>query len=466
MANNCCDTQIIDGGTILQPTITDPIITGGTWTGGRLEGGVTFDEATSVAVASQVCAYLQECILQAINGSTLADVTLNNPVINDAQLRNAVIESLTINGNIQLDDTAKTLLASQITEALKPNLEAWIQGLIDTSIDYPVTSVNGEVGDVVLDAAAVGAMPAQDGTATNPILNNATANGLTINSNIELDDDVKLLLANKIAAALQPELQSWVQGLIDASIAYPVTSVNGKTGDVVLSSTDVGAIPTTGGTATNLTVNNGTLNGVTLGSGTINNTVINDPRLYGTTTVYGDIMLSSTATQSLCTALTPCMENVADIAFDPASLAAVFQDCEGVPRAPGTRVPSCADMASAIDNAIKSLPAIDVIKGLEYDEATHTLRIETQLADGTPQFWSVALDSFGGQVVTDNTTIGGMGVTGDPLRVILNPAVAPNTTAGVELPTTLYGSRSALLGEPAAWISLGGYVLPVYNQVP
>lgn len=466
MANNCCDSQVVDGGTILQPTVTDPIISGGSWTGGRLEGGVTFDEATATAVASQVCAYLGDCIIQSLEGNTLADVTLTNPTINGAELQNAVVTALTVNGTIQLDDTAKTLLAAQITEALKPNLESWIQGLITTSIDYPVTSVNGEVGDVVLTAAGLGAMPVQDGTATNPTLNNAVANGLTINSNIELDDDVKVLLANKIAAALQPELQSWVQGLITASINYPVTSVNTKTGAVVLNAADVGAIPATDGTATNLAVNNGTLNGVTLNSGTVNNTVINDPRLYGTTTLYGDVMLSSTATQSLCTALTPCMESVANTTFDPSALAAVFQDCDGVPRAPSTRIPSCSDMASAIDNAIKSLPAIDVISGVEYDEATHVLRIETKLADGTSQFWSVALDSIGGQVVTDGTTVGGNGTTGDPLHVVIDTALAPNTVTGQELPTTLYGSRTAMLGEPAAWISLGGYVIPVYNQVP
>ena len=36
--------------------------------------------------------------------------------------------------------------------------------------------------------------------------------------------------------------------------------------------------------------------------------------------------------------------------------------------------------------------------------------------------------------------------------------------AAPELPTYMYGSRDAVLGEPAAWMQMGDYVIPVYRK--
>ena len=36
--------------------------------------------------------------------------------------------------------------------------------------------------------------------------------------------------------------------------------------------------------------------------------------------------------------------------------------------------------------------------------------------------------------------------------------------AASDLPTHMYGSRDAVLGEPAAWMQLGDYVVPVYRK--
>ena len=33
-----------------------------------------------------------------------------------------------------------------------------------------------------------------------------------------------------------------------------------------------------------------------------------------------------------------------------------------------------------------------------------------------------------------------------------------------DLPTYMYGSRDAVLGEPAAWMQVGDYVVPVYRK--
>ena len=48
-----------------------------------------------------------------------------------------------------------------------------------------------------------------------------------------------------------------------------------------------------------------------------------------------------------------------------------------------------------------------------------------------------------------------------------NPAAFASPVAKAaapELPTYMYGSRDAVLGEPAAWMKMGDYVIPVYRK--
>lgn len=48
-----------------------------------------------------------------------------------------------------------------------------------------------------------------------------------------------------------------------------------------------------------------------------------------------------------------------------------------------------------------------------------------------------------------------------------NPAAFASPVAKAaapELPTYMYGSRDAVLGEPAAWMQMGDYVIPVYRK--
>lgn len=40
----------------------------------------------------------------------------------------------------------------------------------------------------------------------------------------------------------------------------------------------------------------------------------------------------------------------------------------------------------------------------------------------------------------------------------------PAASEGPALPTNLYGKRTASLGEPTAWLSFGGYVIPGYAE--
>lgn len=40
---------------------------------------------------------------------------------------------------------------------------------------------------------------------------------------------------------------------------------------------------------------------------------------------------------------------------------------------------------------------------------------------------------------------------------------APSATTTPELPVTLYGARTALMGEPVRWMQIDGFVVPAYN---
>jgi hypothetical protein len=120
---------------------------------------------------------------------------------------------------------ARPAVGSQPTGSLYVNFADQKLGYIDpagapidlpTGGDAPVTSVNTKVGDVVLTAADVGAA---DATHTHPLLS-ADA------------DNYSRLGADGLIYTPTP-----------AATTAPVTSVNAKTGDVVLTAADVGAAP-------------------------------------------------------------------------------------------------------------------------------------------------------------------------------------------------------------------------------
>ena len=120
------------------------------------------------------------------------------------------------------------------------------------TVSYPVTSVNGETGAVVLDNTDVGA--AASSHAHGKIQNNGTlqTTDVSIGSGDKLViTDANSTIANQIVRSnisfdgsttnkyLSPK-GTWENV---PTVSYPVTSVNGETGAVVLDASDVGALP-------------------------------------------------------------------------------------------------------------------------------------------------------------------------------------------------------------------------------
>lgn len=136
------------------------------------------------------------------------------------------------------------------------NGTGWIE--LGQAGDSPVTSVNGEVGVVVLDASDVGAATEAQGIKAdsalqpgddNTQLNNA-AGFITLAEvpaapvdSVNTKTGVVVLTAADVGAATE------AQGLLADSALQPggeaVLSVNTKTGVVVLTAADVGALPDT-----------------------------------------------------------------------------------------------------------------------------------------------------------------------------------------------------------------------------
>lgn len=71
--------------------------------------------------------------------------------------------------------------------------------------------------------------------------------------------------------------------------------------------------------------------------------------------------------------------------------------------------------------------------------------------------------TIAGAIAGDETAAGAIAeaVAGQNPAAFANPVAK---AAAPELPTHMYGSRDAVLGEPAAWMQMGDYVIPVYRK--
>lgn len=136
------------------------------------------------------------------------------------------LAQLTIDVDTHIGDTSNPHQVTKAQVGLN-NVANVLQYSADNPPPYPVISVNGDTGAVVLGASDVGAVPTT-----------RTVNGKSLSSNITLTaSDVGLGNVDNVQqySASNPP-------------PYPVTSVNSKTGNVALSASDVGAIPEQSGT--------------------------------------------------------------------------------------------------------------------------------------------------------------------------------------------------------------------------
>lgn len=89
---------------------------------------------------------------------------------------------------------------------------------------------------------------------------------------------------------------------------------------------------------------------------------------------------------------------------DPEKIAALFRTCAGSPHEPGDTIPTCTEMTLAIETAVEAARRVDAC------------------------------------------------------------AYPPPTHEAPELPTTLYGARTALLGAPVGFLNVGGFRVPHYGR--
>lgn len=466
MSNNCCGTDFVDGGTwkettLINANIVEPIIKSAS-----MEGGVSLDDATAQDIADQICGKLSGCIQEYVDNGTFENVTLNK-----AKLMSSTLTNVIFDGTVNISDAAKEAFKTQLCEVFKPCVIKHIQ---DSKLEK-LDAENVTLKDVELSGLIKATVDSAKGIAeiVGPYLaehvvkhvENSKFDSLTA-SNVKLTNtDLRGTLelskdaSDAIYSAIETSITLNVRGIVSEALK-------------MLKPSDIGAVdaakpllvnPTiTGGTATNIEVQGGKLSNV---SGT--NISIDVGRLKNMT-LAGQIPLDTEAKEHLCKQLTDCIIGIMDDAFSQQDVAAVFADCDGAPRSPGTRIVSCSDLKNALalteQKIINQMPISDVITGLTYDGTAHKIVLETTLSGGQPQKWEIALDELGGQVVADNVTIGGTGTTKDPLHVILEESDSrPVETNETWLSTKVMGNREVLLGTDT-FLEIDGMLIPAYRK--
>ncbi|MGF6936839.1 hypothetical protein OKW41_006001 [Paraburkholderia sp. UCT70] len=192
---------------------------------------------------------------------------------------------------------------------------------------------------------------------------------------------------------------------------------------------------------------------------------------------------------ALCAALACCIqEAIKDIEVSPDKIASVFQRCDGSRHLPGNAIPTCGEVDDRINQAIGSIPMDRFLELVDYDPVTHTMTLRVEggetftvdlselipinagsafAGDGSVAApLQLRIDPNGGVMLTaDGVAIRSLVATGNLLtideqgaRVVLQSLLGedPPQSTGTDIPTTAYGGRAALLGEPTGWADIGG----------
>lgn len=445
--NNCCDNAYQDGGTINEPQILNPEVIGGILKGVALQDGVKLDELTAIDLASQLCPKLQECILQAIDGQSFKDLTLENTtfrgsmsfdtesavdvvnaicqhmtdcvigiikdnVIDAVRLTNLSVDKLGVTGGITLDADSAKAVADAAAQYLDDHIVEVIEGTTLTKQKLASAAINGLdlTGAVTLDeTAAVSIADAiashldehirsvvLGGVLDSIKLANASIAGLALTGGVTLDATA----AKSLVEALCPEMDKCITDALKANVLTGLTIDAPKISGAVELDEDAGtaiaeAIQGKVKELVDAALTDGTLcclhlKGATIDNSEGSNNTWTDTTLAGTTTVTGELILGESAIADLCRSLTPCID-------------------------------------------------------ARFKELMNDL----------------------GRVYTDGKTITGNGTEDKPLSVLFDTDVdsrlLPQPTTADELPTTIIGDRTQLLGKPDYFIRVGEHILPAWK---
>lgn len=445
--NNCCDNAYQDGGTINEPQILNPEVIGGILKGVALQDGVKLDELTAIDLASQLCPKLQECILQAIDGQSFKDLTLENTtfrgsmsfdtesavdvvnaicqhmtdcvigiikdnVIDAVRLTNLSVDKLGVTGGITLDADSAKAVAGEVAQYLDDHIVEVIEGTTLTKQKLASAAINGLdlTGAVTLDeTAAVNIADAiashldehirsvvLGGVLDSIKLANASIAGLALTGGVTLDATA----AKSLVEALCPEMDKCITDALKANVLTGLTIDAPKISGAVELDEDAGtaiaeAIQGKVKELVDAALTDGTLcclhlKGATIDNSEGSNNTWTDTTLAGTTTVTGELILGESAIADLCRSLTPCID-------------------------------------------------------ARFKELMNDL----------------------GRVYTDGKTITGNGTEDKPLSVLFDTDVdsrlLPQPTTADELPTTIIGDRTQLLGKPDYFIRVGEHILPAWK---
>lgn len=140
----------------------------------------------------------------------------------------------------------------------------------------------------------------------------------------------------------------------------------------------------------------------------------------------------------------------------PEDIAGVFRDCNGAQLIPNAQLPTCADiptedeMAGVFNNCDG-----DPMEPGEQIARCSDLPTDTQIA--------AVFNGCDDLPLTPGTKLATCDDLGDAIGEIGGAAQAPTTSEASALPTTMYGGRGAILGQPDGWMLVAGKKLPYWN---